>query len=497
MYIINESQNFFKIFLLATIIIIFNNIFLIQSLSSSSTTTRRIPKIYNRSPYRRNFQLDKFQIDPNYSLTSPGYELPQSSSSSPFSNSQFYSEFIPDNRMITMLSNPLTSSLISQNHRYMTKTPERDLHYQTILKQQEQATIRHPFQAFQLAKDQANMRGHMLRSSLQTSDDDVYEVESAPVMKTTSPYQYHSLYSQFNNNNNNNNNVYRSSSSLSNRYRLPPLYSYPLNQQLQQQHHYYQQQQQESSPPPIELPSISMSFDPTPYQQQQSTINESPLPSYQMYNSPLSYNQLQRKWPQKRFSNWVDFGRENGRESRTKELTTSIRVAPFTSSFQPDHYNHNHNNQHSYHYRQQQQPNQHQYEMEPETKNLFMTIGFDQTSSASNNNDNSNDYPDTYETSASQQQQKIFNTQLSNNNHSESILPSATTTNHQQQKFKKQQQQDDPTSSWLDMGAYSANKGEFGWFTDTPVIVGHKYQQPQQQQPSSSSSFQDGKFSNE
>nr|XP_027205646.1 protein kinase 4-like [Dermatophagoides pteronyssinus] len=403
--------------------------------------------------------------------------------------------------MITMLSNPLTSSLISQNHRYMTKTPERDLHYQTILKQQEQATIRHPFQAFQLAKDQANMRGHMLRSSLQTSDDDVYEVESAPVMKTTSPYQYHSLYSQFNNNNNNNN-VYRSSSSLSNRYRLPPLYSYPLNQQLQQQQHYYQQQQQESSQPPIELPSISMSFDPNPYQQQQqSTINESPSPSYQMYNSPLSYHQLQRKWPQKRFSNWVDFGRENGRESRTKELTTSIRVAPFTSSFQPDHYNHNHNqnnNQHSYHYRQQQQPNQHQYEMEPETKNLFMTIGFDQTSSASNNNDNSNDYPDTYETSASQQQQKIFNTQLSNNNHSESILPSATTTNQQEKLKKNQQQQDDPTSSWLDMGAYSANKGEFGWFTDTPVIVGHKYQQHQQQQQQpSSSSFRDGKFSNE
>ncbi|XP_046910391.2 uncharacterized protein LOC124491739 [Dermatophagoides farinae] len=500
--IIVDGQNFLKFFLLATLI--FNNNIYLHSASRIRNNYRSgiVGGGVGGGLYRRNFQLDKFQLDPNFSLTSPGYETSSSSSSSSASsypNSQFYSEFLPDNRnLLTMLSNPLTSPMMSQNHRYMIKTPERDLHYATILKQQEQATIRHPFQAFQVAKDQAHMRGHMLRSSLQTSDDDVYEVESAPVMKATSPYQFSPFNTQFNN--------YRSSpaSSMTNRYRLPSSYHH-INSHHSFNHHPLSQPQhffqpQESSQTPIELPSISMSFDPTPYhnnhhhhqqqQQQQHPHQQLPIEAYTTTSAATMFNTqpqiLQRRWPQKRFSNWVDFNHENGKESRSKELTTSIRVAPAVD--------HSYQYQNNYHY-QQQQPN-YQYEMEPETKNLFMTIGIDQGNvDGGSGGGGSNDYQDSFETSASQQQQKIYNTQSDNqkNNQSKSILATAATTpaaNHQHQQQRQQQKrtknhhheeqkQDnnvDPTSSWLDMGAYSATKGEFGWFTDTPVIVGSSHQ---------------------
>ncbi|KPM10068.1 hypothetical protein QR98_0086160 [Sarcoptes scabiei] len=89
---------------------------------------------------------------------------------------------------LPLAAHPVAPKVPSKNYQYFTKTPERDHHYATILKQQKQATIRHPYQVIQVAKDQTSLRGHMLRNTLQTSDDDVYEVESAPVMKTSPPY---------------------------------------------------------------------------------------------------------------------------------------------------------------------------------------------------------------------------------------------------------------------------------------------------------------------
>lgn len=68
----------------------------------------------------------------------------------------------------------------SQNRKFFTKTPAHDKHFARILKQQNQATIQNPYQAAVVANDHVKSR---LRNTLQTSDDDVYEVESAPVMK--------------------------------------------------------------------------------------------------------------------------------------------------------------------------------------------------------------------------------------------------------------------------------------------------------------------------
>ncbi|KAJ6218586.1 hypothetical protein RDWZM_009743 [Blomia tropicalis] len=80
------------------------------------------------------------------------------------------------------------NSMISQNRKFFTKTPEHDKHFATILRQQEAATIKDPDQAVMVANDQMGVRGRM-HHSLQTSDDDVYEVESAPVMMKSSPYR--------------------------------------------------------------------------------------------------------------------------------------------------------------------------------------------------------------------------------------------------------------------------------------------------------------------
>src|SRR5690606_7891181 len=74
------------------------------------------------------------------------------------------------------------------NHKYLAKTPEHDHHFQTILRQQEAATIKDPGQAAMVASDQMDLKSRGVRNSLQTSDDDVYELESAPVerhMKST------------------------------------------------------------------------------------------------------------------------------------------------------------------------------------------------------------------------------------------------------------------------------------------------------------------------
>lgn len=117
-------------------------------------------------------------------------------------NSKFYSA-LSDNQIPLMggppASHPVARHpavtpphLVSQNRKFFTKTPARDQHFAKILAQQEQATIRSPLQAMKAASDHAATQ-NKLRNSLQTSDDDVYEVESAPVMKAA-PYQAYRGY---------------------------------------------------------------------------------------------------------------------------------------------------------------------------------------------------------------------------------------------------------------------------------------------------------------
>ncbi|KAH9406127.1 hypothetical protein TYRP_013729 [Tyrophagus putrescentiae] len=79
-----------------------------------------------------------------------------------------------------MMSSPVPPALRSQNRKFLAKTPEHDKHFATILRQQDAATIRDPSQAAMVADDQMVLRGRGVSHSLQTSDDDVYEVESAP-----------------------------------------------------------------------------------------------------------------------------------------------------------------------------------------------------------------------------------------------------------------------------------------------------------------------------
>lgn len=89
-----------------------------------------------------------------------------------------------------MMSSPVPPALRSQNRKFLAKTPEHDKHFATILRQQDAATIRDPSQAAMVADDQMVLRGRGVSHSLQTSDDDVYEVESAPMeMKSRLPYR--------------------------------------------------------------------------------------------------------------------------------------------------------------------------------------------------------------------------------------------------------------------------------------------------------------------
>lgn len=74
----------------------------------------------------------------------------------------------------------------SQNRKYLARTPAHDKHFEKIMRQQDEATIKSPKQALMVASDESRMKNR-LRNSLQTSDDDIYEVESAPVMKSA-PY---------------------------------------------------------------------------------------------------------------------------------------------------------------------------------------------------------------------------------------------------------------------------------------------------------------------
>lgn len=84
-----------------------------------------------------------------------------------------------NNVAAAMISSP--PALKSQNRKFLAKTPEHDMHFRKILRQQEAATIRDPGQAAMVADDQLVLKGRGVSHSLQTSDDDVYEVESAPM----------------------------------------------------------------------------------------------------------------------------------------------------------------------------------------------------------------------------------------------------------------------------------------------------------------------------
>lgn len=99
--------------------------------------------------------------------------------------SRFYSTLNGNEPSTYGIADMPSEGMASQNRKYFIRSPRHDRHFATILHQQNQATIHSPFQAAMVASDH-QMRSQ-LRNSLQTSDDDVYEVESAPVMRST-PY---------------------------------------------------------------------------------------------------------------------------------------------------------------------------------------------------------------------------------------------------------------------------------------------------------------------
>lgn len=338
------------------------------------------------------------------------------------SNSQYYSPLVDPNSNvnINLLSNPVAPTITSQNYKYLTKTPERDLHYATILKQQQQATIRNPMQAFQVVRDQANMRGHMLKNSLQTSDDDVYEVESAPVMKATSPYQY--SYAHY-----------------------PHAYRYPARPALAHPHHhqYVHQHQQPSisHPLPYEMP-VTLSIEqpgtgPQQYYYQAHhyypsyastmTHNRFLLPEHKRYASYYNQHHLHYR-PSLRY----DYSPQ---ESRAKELSRLYLE-------------------------QEQKP-------PADQGNLFMSIGIDSDDDENNPQPSSNNQnkDDTLMASNSQQKFRYMKQAVVGNR--QQNIKSTTTISPITGTSKPKL---DPTSTWLDMGAYSANRGSFGWYSDAPVL---------------------------
>ncbi|KAF7488080.1 hypothetical protein SSS_02547 [Sarcoptes scabiei] len=350
---------------------------------------------------------------------------------------------------LPLAAHPVAPKVPSKNYQYFTKTPERDHHYATILKQQKQATIRHPYQVIQVAKDQTSLR-----------------VESAPVMKTSPPYSgyyrpqsqqypaspmvpnYHTSMSLYESNPLGYDGGYQGHHSIVQDYSLDDHYPQYRNPQHhlhtgQGLHPYYQNQLQlmQSESPYYQSPYVSMGNGwiqkkfTSPY----SSLTNHPKQSYDHHRRQRYHHDQQQH--QSLLSNGIygmdqidDDDDDHHRQSATifKELSASVRVAP------PDHNHHyarHHHHHHRHPYRSQQ----------PKQKDLYMTIGLD---SESNNIENDNDDGE-YESFGSQSRQNSMYTQKSNqNSHYQNHNQSQKQSQQPQSQHRSQSQsQSQPQSS--------------------------------------------------
>lgn len=329
--------------------------------------------------------------------------------------------------------------LVSQNRKYLAKSPEHDAHFRTILRQQEAATIKDPGQAAMVASDQMELRGR-LRHSLQTSDDDVYEVESAPVMKST-PY-------------------HRASGSRHRKQRQEPPreqaedmelpvsvnfesnidHTYEPQQQQQQQ---YQQQAPKRHRSVAYDNQMPMKFiedgEPT------EPDDDGPDDKYERQYPPVAQNM--------HFSmglgNEEDGSNHNDDTNNVpprpsvgyRQRSSRSKAASYHQKQQPAHYHQVQYNQAPVDdYQQEKQPRYY-----AQTESEYRGPGsYSASAPATSHQYMQRGGPDLY---ASQPQ-----------GHSPKYGKAAATPPHHPME-----------SSWLDMGAYSSGKGAFGWYSDVPV----------------------------
>lgn len=295
--------------------------------------------------------------------------------------------------------------LVSQNRKYLAKSPAHDKHFQSILRQQEAATIRDPGQAAIVASDQMELRRRPgIKYALQTSDDDIYEVESAPMMKST-PYR---------------------ASNRRERYRKPR----------------DMEEQEQQSERDVELPvsvsfqsNIDHSYEPKQHHQQKRD------PVYEKYleegeptepNYSGKYSLRERRYPARSQSGTMHFSMGQSNQL-SNDAEDRRNVTPYQKQSRTPN---SHRAKH------------HQYNHSPYQNIQYTHVPTDGYQAATK--------PHYYKSSMNEYKNGQLLSSPGDNRQ-----PGHDNSN----KYDKNQME----SSWLDMGAYSSGKGAFGWYSDVPV----------------------------
>lgn len=293
----------------------------------------------------------------------------------------------------------------SQNRKYLARTPAHDKHFEKILRQQDEATVKSPKQALMVASDENRMKSR-LRNALQTSDDDIYEVESAPPMRSA-PYH----------------------SGATNKRRRPMAYKKPDEE--------------------MELP-ISVGFesdvDHGNYEQpkQRSASRHRQSSRYHGggdYNLEQSRYRPQKSYPGHSTNLDMTLGLSN-EDAGMLKMGDYMNAASLTTPATSTAYHHQYATGYSQvpapvtpasYYQQQQQQQQSQlYATSPYNPSAY---GYNGAASLT---------PAT--------------TMMSSGGR----VPMATAAIYPTRTHPME-------SAWLDMGAYSSGKGAFGWYSDVPV----------------------------
>lgn len=327
---------------------------------------------------------------------------------------------------------------VSLNRKFLAKSPSHDKHFEKILRQQDEATIRNPSQLVMIANDQAEMR-NKLRNSLQTSDDDIYEVESAPEMRSTPYYRAEPPRAKY---------AHRPMPQLMMPVSLrvePTEYEPPKHYGgYGRSRHGYRSYRKSYEEPdkPIALDITLAQADKQESYPEQYASN-SPQASYYQADRHVRRPQHDRQY------NPSSYPSQTVSASMNVERQPAYRHAPSVSAY------HEQTIDHSQH---QSRPNE-LYSAAPNHGQFPpQSIG------ASVHPSSDGHHEDSYE-SDGDTRAAVALLQPTMGMESQQILRKAPL----EPSPGAQANQLDHQSAWLDMGAYSSGKGAFGWYSDVPV----------------------------